>query len=101
MALDNDLMFIGEESDFGCYNRAAILNLAIYFQNSDGSDFTFPGYISAYMNVYQARGESQLKNFTTQLNRNISRTRRGEGFVRLSTKSPERQSKQVMWFSAV
>ena len=39
---------------------------------------------------------SKIFFFTTQLNRNISMTRRAGGFVRLPIKSTERQSKQGM-----
>lgn len=67
MALDNDLMFIGQEAPFEAYNGIAILNLSIVFQNSDETDFTFPGYVSAYFNIYQSRGESQLKSFASQI----------------------------------
>lgn len=70
MALDDDLMFIAEESGLEAYNGAPLLNLAIYFEDSDENAFTFPGFVSAYMNVYQARNESQLKSFASQITRN-------------------------------
>lgn len=72
MALDDDLTFIAENSDFGIYNGIAILNLGIYFQNSDETDFSFPGYVSAYLNIYQSRNETLLKSFTTQISRSSS-----------------------------
>lgn len=70
MALDDDLTFIAEEDGLEVYNGVAILNLAIYFEDQDENPYLFPGYISAYMNVYQARGESQLKSFSTQITKN-------------------------------
>lgn len=72
MALDSDLTFIADNADLDAYNGVSILNLGIYFMNSDGTPFGFAGYISAYMNVFQARGESQLKSFTSQITRNAN-----------------------------
>jgi hypothetical protein len=70
MALDDDLMFIAEESGLECYNGSPVLNLAIYFEDQDGNAYPFAGYSSAYMNIYQSRGQTQLKGFTSQLTRN-------------------------------
>jgi len=70
MALDDDLMFIAEEAELSCKNGQPILNLPIYFENSDGTDFPFPAYVSAYLNIYQGKGETLLKSYTSQLTRN-------------------------------
>lgn len=70
MAIDDDLMFIAEEAGLEAYNGSPILNLAVYFEDQDGNAYPFAGYSSAYMNVFQARGQAQLKNFTNQITRN-------------------------------
>lgn len=75
MAIERVNSFIAENEDLTAYNGQAILNLAIAYilDDDDDTEFTFPGYVSSYMNVYDSDERNNLvKAFTTQVTRNSS-----------------------------
>lgn len=65
--------FEANEEALDLYNGQAILNFAIYyyFDDEDDTAYTFPGYSSSYMLVYDSPERNNLiKSYTTQVTRN-------------------------------
>lgn len=64
--------FEAYEEEMQSFNRKALLNLpvAFVFDDADQTLFTFPGYVSAYLKIYDERDGQLLKSFSTQLTRN-------------------------------
>lgn len=73
MATERSYSFEAENRDLVVYNTQAILNLAIYYVFDDDNEtiYTFPGYVSSFLNVYDSDERNQLvKSYTTQITRN-------------------------------
>jgi len=66
--------FVADNQEIILQNNKAVVNLTLavfYDDNGDDVIFDFPGYISAYMRVYDTLRRTRLiKNFTSQITRN-------------------------------
>lgn len=73
--VDRVEMFAALEEDLIAYNGKAIINLSFAFfydidgNPSDETNFDFPGYVSAYLYIYNQRLGLLIKTQTTQLTR--------------------------------
>ena len=84
MAVNRTYGFEGVYAELTLYNAQAVLNLPIYYytegteSSNDGTvdgeyikNYTFPGYASSFMNVYDSEERNTLvKEWTTQITRN-------------------------------
>ena len=72
MAIERVYGFEAQEEDMVVYNGVAVIDLAFYynFDDEDETEYTFPGYSSSYMNVYDSRGQYLIKSFAAQITRN-------------------------------
>lgn len=63
-------LFEGEEQGLTLYNGQAIIDMQFQFvyiecfnEEADEQDFTFPGYVSAYMRVFNERLGREIKEY--------------------------------------
>jgi hypothetical protein len=71
MAIERVSGFEADEEDLILYNRQAIIDLAIEYEFEDDTIYTFPGYASSFLNVYDSMERNTLeKSWTTQITRN-------------------------------
>lgn len=73
MAIERVYGFEADNEDLVFYNGQAVIDLGIYyyFDDEDETAYTFPGYSSSYMNVYDSDERNYLvKALTTQITRN-------------------------------
>lgn len=73
MAIERVYGFIAQNQDLIFYNGKAIIDLSIenVFDDEDETAFTFIGYSSSYMYIYDSEERNYLvKSFTTQITRN-------------------------------
>lgn len=72
MSVDRSFGFIATEEELSFYNAKAVLDLVFDFLYDDDDDtiFDFPGFVSAYMYVYDERSGQLLKSYAAQLSRN-------------------------------
>lgn len=74
MAIDTTA-FQAEFNELSVYNAKAVVDLPIYYylDDDDSTAFTFPGYQSSYLYVYDSEERSRIvKSFTTQVSRNAN-----------------------------
>lgn len=64
-------LFDGKENELTLYNAQAIIDKQFYFyyiecfnEEAEEQDFTFPGFVSAYMRVYNERLGREIKEYT-------------------------------------
>ncbi len=74
MPINTTYGFEGVEKELTIYNGQAILDLPVYYslEDADGNetDYTFPGYQSSFMNVYDSEERNTLvKAYTSQITR--------------------------------
>lgn len=70
--MDQSRAFIAQEAELAFYNQKALINLAFTFLYDDLTEtiFDFPGYVSAYLRVYDERLGQLLKDYGVQVTRN-------------------------------
>ena len=72
--IDRIYGFVAVEKDLVVYNGQALIDLSFKFRYDDAPTYTaydFPGYLSAYMNVYDsAERVYSVKTFAAQITRN-------------------------------
>lgn len=73
MAIERVYGFEADNEDLIFYNGQAVIDLAIYyyFDDDDETAYTFPGYSSSFLYVYDSSERNYLvKSFTGQITRN-------------------------------
>ena len=71
MDIERTYGFIAIERELSFYNGKAVNDLLLDFYNDDDTSFSFTGFQSAYLRVYDSPERTYaIKNFTTQLTRN-------------------------------
>jgi len=75
MVINRTYGFEGVEAELTVYNGQAILNLPVSYvlEDADGveTDYTFPGYQSSFLNVYDSYDRNDMiKTLTSQVTRN-------------------------------
>lgn len=68
MAIERVYGFIALEQDLVMYNAKAVIDLPFQFYFSDGTNYTFVGYVSGYFNIYDERGGAVIKTYTSTAN---------------------------------
>ena len=71
MAINRTYGFEGVEAELTMYNGQAVIDLSIAYYDDDDVAYTFPGYQSSFMNIYDSDERNTLiKDFTSQITRN-------------------------------
>lgn len=75
MAINRTYGFEAFEEELTFYNGQAVIDLPIYYylDDDDETAYTFPGYQSSFMRIYDSEERNTLeKEFTTQITRNAN-----------------------------
>lgn len=71
MAIEQAYGFIAENESLVLYNAQAVLDLAVEYEDEDEVAFTFPGYVSSFLIIWDSPERTYLvKEFTNQVSRN-------------------------------
>lgn len=74
MAIEESRIPIAEEDELVLKNGEAWIDITHLVYNEDGTDFTFPAYVSSYFRAYQSKdiNAKKIKELTTQITRNAN-----------------------------